>query len=72
MLDYGLTIYAISSGIAKEANPFLSWMSLEFMGIFKTFWVCVWVYRYYARPRMLDVGIVFFVAVCIWNTIIIW
>ena len=35
MLDYGLTWYGLSTGVAREANPLFTSMSYEAMGLSK-------------------------------------
>lgn len=71
MIDYALTSFAINSGIAKEANPLLAMVSLEWMGIIKTAWVCLFAYYYWKQPKATYLCIAIFSAVVAWNIAVI-
>lgn len=71
MADYVLTCYAINSGIGSEANPLLSWTSLEGIGLAKTVGLVMLIYRYWNKPKILyPVAGVLMSIVC-WNIYVI-
>ena len=67
MTDYVLTVYAISSGIGSEANPVLSWLTLEGIGLAKTLGILVLIYRYWDRPNVTWLVAGILAVVVIWN-----
>lgn len=68
MADYALTYYAVSTGIAREANPLLSWTPLWGIGLIKVV-LGVWiVYRVHTRPSLLIMASAVMALVVAWNT----
>lgn len=71
MLDYILTCYAVNTGIASEANPVLSSMSLEMIGIAKTIGLLALFYWAWNRKGLLTLVSFVLMAVVVWNTAVI-
>ena len=74
MLDYGLTWYGLSNGIAREINPLFSGMSYEAMGLTKVV-LSLW-FIYMAGAKLIhnwagNTAITFMSAVCLWNIVVI-
>lgn len=65
--DYALTYYAVSTGIAREANPLLSWVPLWNIGLVKAV-LGVWiVYRVHNKPPLLIIVSIVMALVVAWN-----
>ncbi|KKN34700.1 hypothetical protein LCGC14_0791270 [marine sediment metagenome] len=71
ILDYILTGFAITTGIAEEVNPLLASVSLEWMGIIKTAWVCFFIYYHWNHPKMIYLAMAIFSGVVGWNIVMI-
>ncbi len=69
-IDYMLTCFAVNTGIAREANPILSGLSLEGIGIVKTVGILALIYLEWNKPRILNVAIILMALVVIWNVFI--
>lgn len=66
-IDYALTCYAVNAGIAHEANPVLSWLSLEGIGLFKTAGLLALTYFYWNRPGIIWGATLVMLLVVMWN-----
>ncbi len=67
MLDYGLTWYGLSNGIAREINPLFSSMSFEAMGLSKVALGSIIICMGATRNWVLNIAIAFISIVCLWN-----
>ncbi|KKN04552.1 hypothetical protein LCGC14_1096330 [marine sediment metagenome] len=74
MLDYGLTWYGLSNGIALEINPLFSSMPYVWMGLVKTAQSLIIIYMVGAKffhTWALNIAIAFMSIVCLWNIFVI-
>lgn len=67
MADYVLTYIGISSGMCREANPILSWLPLEGIGLVKTGACMAIIYRSWNKPANIILCICIMALVVIWN-----